>query len=61
MGPWIVTADELGAADDLDVKLWVNGEIKQDGETSDLIFNVPRLVSHMSHHLTLGVGAVIST
>ena len=61
MGPWIVTADELGAADDLDVRLWVNGEIKQDGETSDLIFNVPQLVSHMSQHLTLGVGAVIST
>ena len=61
MGPWIVTADELGAAGDLDVKLWVNGEIKQDGETSDLIFNVPQLVSHMSQHLTLGVGAVIST
>ncbi len=61
MGPWIVTADELGAADDLDIKLWVNGEIKQDGETSDLIFNVPQLVSHMSQHLTLGVGAVIST
>lgn len=61
MGPWIVTADELGAADDLYVKLWVNGEIKQDGETSDLIFDVPRLVSHMSQHLTLGVGAVIST
>ncbi len=61
MGPWIVTTDELGAAGDLDVKLWVNGEIKQDGETSDLIFNVPQLVSHMSQHLTLGVGAVIST
>ena len=61
MGPWIVTTDELGAAGDLDVKLWVNEEIKQDGETSDLIFNVPQLVSHMSQHLTLGVGAVIST
>jgi 2-keto-4-pentenoate hydratase/2-oxohepta-3-ene-1,7-dioic acid hydratase in catechol pathway len=61
MGPWIVTTDELGAAGDLDVKLWVNGDIKQDGETSDLIFNVPQLVAHMSQHLTLGVGAVIST
>ena len=61
MGPWITTSDELGVADDLDVKLWVNGEIKQDGETSDLIFDVPRLVAHMSQHLTLGVGAVIST
>ena len=61
MGPWLVTVDELGAAGDLGVKLWVNGAIKQDGHTSDLIFNVPQLVSHMSQHLTLGVGAVIST
>lgn len=61
MGPWITTVDELGAADDLDIKLWVNGVIKQSGHTSDLIFNVAQLVSHMSQSLTLGVGAVIST
>ena len=61
MGPWITTTDELGAADDQDVRLWVNGELKQSGETSDLIFGVPALVSHMSQCLTLGVGAVIST
>jgi len=61
MGPWIVTADELGTADNLAVKLWVNDNLKQDGETSDLIFNVPQLVSHMSQFLTLGTGAVIST
>ena len=61
MGPWITTIDELGAADDLDVKLWVNDELKQSGETSDLIFDVPALVSHMSQALTLGAGAVIST
>ncbi len=61
MGPWIVTTDELGAADDLYVKLWVNDELKQSGETSDLIFDVPTLVSHMSQSLTLGTGAVIST
>ncbi|MDE0643108.1 MAG: fumarylacetoacetate hydrolase family protein [bacterium] len=61
MGPWIVTADELGAADNLAVKLWVNDNLKQEGETSDLIFNVPQLVSHMSQFLTLGTGAVIST
>lgn len=61
MGPWITTADELGAADDLDVKLWVNDVMKQSGNTSDLIFNVAELVSHMSQSLTLGAGAVIST
>ena len=61
MGPWITTIDELGAADNLDVKLWVNDVLKQSGETSDLIFDVPALVSHLSQSLTLGVGAVIST
>lgn len=61
MGPWITTVDELGAADGLDVKLWVNDVLKQSSTTSDLIFDVPALVSHMSQSLTLGVGAVIST
>ena len=61
MGPWITTADELGDAGDLDIELWVNGVLKQSSSTSDLIFNVPQLVSHMSQSLTLGVGAVIST
>ena len=61
MGPWITTTDELGAADDLDVKLWVNDQPKQSGNTSDLIFDVPALVSRLSQSLTLGAGAVIST
>ena len=61
MGPWITTADELGDAGNLDIELWVNGVLKQSSNTSDLIFDVPELVSHMSQSLTLGVGAVIST
>lgn len=61
MGPWITTADELGDAGNLDIELWVNGVLKQSSTTSDLIFDVPELVSHMSQSLTLGVGAVIST
>ena len=61
MGPWMATADELGTADDLAVKLWVNGDLKQSSTTADLIFNVPALVSHLSQSLTLGTGAVIST
>ena len=61
MGPWITTTDELGAADGVEVKLWVNDVLKQSGETSDLIFDVPALVSHLSQSLTLGPGAVIST
>ena len=61
MGPWMATADELGTADDLAVKLWVNGDLKQSSTTADLIFDVPALVSHLSQSLTLGTGAVIST
>lgn len=61
MGPWITTTDELGDAGNLDIRLWVNGVLKQSSSTSDLIFDVPELVSHMSQSLTLGVGAVIST
>ena len=41
-GPWITTADELGDPHDLALRTWVNGELRQDSRTSDLIFKVPR-------------------
>lgn len=61
MGPWIRTTDELGDAAGLGVSLWVNGELKQSSNTSELIFSVPRLVSLLSRATTLFPGAVIST
>lgn len=61
MGPWVTTADELGDAGNLSVKLWVNGELKQSSATSELIFDVPYLVSFLSRSVTLQPGAVIST
>lgn len=61
MGPWISTTDELGDASDLVVSLWVNGELKQSSNTSQLIFSVPRLVSLLSRSTTLYPGAVIAT
>ena len=61
MGPWITTVDELGDAGGLAIQLWVNDVLKQSSTTSDLAYDVPQLVSHMSQSLTLGVGAVIST
>lgn len=60
MGPWITTADEL-KADSLDVKCWVNGELRQDANTSDLIFDIPTLVATISAGLTLKPGDVIAT
>src|SRR6266550_2342891 len=60
MGPWITTADELDAAD-LAVKCWVNGELRQDANTSDLIFDIPTLVATISAGLTLQPGDLIAT
>ena len=60
MGPWIVTADELdGRA--TRVRGWVNGELRQDGATSDMIFDIPTLVETCSRGITLLPGDVIAT
>ncbi|MGI5270220.1 fumarylacetoacetate hydrolase family protein [Nonomuraea sp. CA-218870] len=61
IGP-IVTADETGGlADGLRVVTRVNGEVMQDGDTRDMIFTVPRLLSHISATLTLHPGDVVAT
>jgi 2-keto-4-pentenoate hydratase/2-oxohepta-3-ene-1,7-dioic acid hydratase in catechol pathway len=60
MGPWITTADEV-AADRLDVKCWVNGELRQNANTRDLIFSIPHLIATISAGLTLMPGDVIAT
>jgi 2-keto-4-pentenoate hydratase/2-oxohepta-3-ene-1,7-dioic acid hydratase in catechol pathway len=61
MGPWIVTADELGDGSGLGVRTWVNGEKMQDGTTSDLIFSVATLIAYISRYMTLEPGDVIAT
>ena len=60
MGPWIATGDDLDP-ENLDVKCWVNGEISQNANTSDLIFGIPTLVAAISAGLTLKPGDVIAT
>ncbi|MBS7806022.1 fumarylacetoacetate hydrolase family protein [Variovorax sp. PCZ-1] len=60
MGPWIVTADEL-QHDNIRVRGWVNGELRQDGNTKDLIFNIPNLIETCSRGITLMPGDVIAT
>jgi 2-keto-4-pentenoate hydratase/2-oxohepta-3-ene-1,7-dioic acid hydratase in catechol pathway len=61
MGPWAVTADEVGDAAALDVKCWVNGELRQDANTSDLIFDIPTIIATLSAGITLMPGDVIAT
>ena len=60
MGPWLVTADEVEVAN-LDVRCWVNDELRQDANTRDLIFDVPTLIETLSAGLTLLPGDVIAT
>lgn len=60
IGPWIVTPDELGDAATLRIRTWVNGELRQDGMTSEMIFDCAQLVSDLSQRCTLEVGDVLS-
>jgi len=60
-GPWITTADELDDPHDLALRTWVNGELRQDSRTSDLIFKVPELVAFLRETCTLEPGDLILT
>jgi 2-keto-4-pentenoate hydratase/2-oxohepta-3-ene-1,7-dioic acid hydratase in catechol pathway len=60
MGPWITTRDEVDGAN-LDVRCWINGELRQNANTKDLIFDTPTLIESISAGLTLLPGDVIAT
>jgi len=60
MGPWIAAAGEVDVGN-LELKTWVNGELRQDTNTSDMIFDVPTLIATLSAGLTLRPGDVIAT
>lgn len=61
MGPWIVSADEIGDAQNLTIALRVNGVQKQSSNTSQMIFHLPRIISELSKGMTLEPGDVIAT
>lgn len=61
MGPHLVSCDEVGDAGDLPIWTKVNGEIRQNANTSDMVFSVPYLVSYISQFMTLLPGDVIAT
>ena len=60
MGPWIVTADEFDGTKTR-VRCWVNGELRQDGPTENMIFDIPALIETISRGITLYPGDVIAT
>ncbi len=60
-GPWVTTVDEVPNADDLQLRTWVNDELRQDSRTSDLIFGCQQLVDFISQTNTLSPGDLILT
>ena len=61
VGPWIVTANEVGDATSLEMKLWVNNEIKQHANTRDLVLDIPGMIEMASAVMTLYPGDIIAS
>jgi 2-keto-4-pentenoate hydratase/2-oxohepta-3-ene-1,7-dioic acid hydratase in catechol pathway len=61
VGPYLVTTDDIPDPQNLPVKCWLNGELRQDSNTADMIFTVAQIVSYASKHMTLEPGDIIST
>ncbi|MBN6053524.1 fumarylacetoacetate hydrolase family protein [Nonomuraea sp. RK-328] len=61
LGPWLVTADEITDPQNLALRLWVNGELRQNGDTKNMIFDVAEIVRYLSRFMVLEPGDVINT
>lgn len=61
LGPWLATADEIKDVNNMRLWLTVNGKLMQDGNTKNLLFKIPQLVSYVSQFMTLLPGDIIST
>lgn len=61
IGPWIVTADEIADPHALDLRCFVNGELRQDSNTSELVYNIWQQISYLSTAFTLEAGDLIAT
>lgn len=61
LGPCIVTKEELPSPPYLKIQSWVNGELRQDGNTDDFIFDIPELISQLSQGITLEPGDILIT
>lgn len=61
LGPYLVTADEVGDPNQLSIKAIVNGEVRQNSNTNDMIFHCDEIISYISQHFTLSPGDIILT
>lgn len=61
IGPWIVTADEIADPHDLRLRTWVNGDLRQDNNTANMIHNLWQQIAYLSTAFTLHTGDLIAT
>lgn len=61
LGPWLVTPDEIPNPQALRIQCWVNGEQRQDSNTSDMVFSVAEVISYASQYMTLKAGDILLT
>ena len=61
LGPWFVTADEVADVGTLGLRTWVNGELRQDGSTADLVFGVAEVIRYLSWFTVLEPGDLVNT
>jgi len=61
MGPWMVPASDISDPHDVDIKLWVNDELKQDSNSKYLFFNINEQIEYISARMTMRPGDVIAT
>ncbi len=61
LGPYLVTADEISDPQNLTTRSWLNGELRQNSNTSDMVFTVAQLISYFSQTMTLKPGDIILT
>lgn len=61
MGPWLTPAEYVSDPNDLSIKLWVNGVLKQNSNTGRMVHNIAEQVAYLSRHVTLQPGDIIAT
>jgi 2-keto-4-pentenoate hydratase/2-oxohepta-3-ene-1,7-dioic acid hydratase in catechol pathway len=61
VGPWLVTPNEAGAPENMRLRTWVNGELRQDADIKDLIWGVPALIAYASSVMVLRPGDILTT
>jgi 2-keto-4-pentenoate hydratase/2-oxohepta-3-ene-1,7-dioic acid hydratase in catechol pathway len=61
IGPWLTTADEIPSPEDLNIRTWVDGELRQNGNTSELIYTFGEMIEELSTVFTLEPGDIITT